>query len=57
MTRVHRTTVRCTACGDLREGELLHGSLCPRCGIGTLRNVAEIAADEVPRPWDDGEGG
>ena len=53
---VRTTTARCDHCGFLREGELLHGSTCDRCEAGRFVNVAKIAADETPEPWEDAHG-
>jgi hypothetical protein len=53
--RVQRTTARCDSCRLLIEGDLLDGFRCPRCYLGTLRNVAKIAADETPRPFTEDE--
>lgn len=40
IARVRTTTVECDGCGLRRQGELLHGSRCDRCEMGTFRNVA-----------------
>jgi Zn finger protein HypA/HybF involved in hydrogenase expression len=53
--RVRTATARCTSCRLLIEGDLLDGVRCPRCYLGTLQNVARIAADETPRPFSEEE--
>jgi Zn finger protein HypA/HybF involved in hydrogenase expression len=49
--RVRTATARCDSCRLLIEGDLLDGTKCPRCYLGTLMNVARIGQDEVPRPF------